>query len=73
MNPRNYSNYTYTQKWLVVQLANKYINKGLRWDDYSDIDVVDLYHAMVKNGATVIEFGALAEQFAECRVMLYGE
>jgi hypothetical protein len=73
MEPREYSNYTYTQKLLVVQLANKYLSEGWRWNDYADIDIGELYHAMVKNGATVIEFGAMAEQFEECHVLLYGE
>ena len=73
MNPREYSNYTYTQKLLVVQLANKYLGNGWRWSDYSNIDVKELYYAMVKNGATVIELGAMAEQFEECHVLLYGE
>lgn len=73
MHPRDYSNYTYTQKLLVVHLANKYLSKGWRWNDYADIDVGELYYAMVKNGATVIEFGAMAEQFKECHVWLYGE
>ena len=73
MFPREHCNYTYTQKLLVVQLSNKYLSKGWRWDEYADIDVKELYHAMVENGATVIEFGALAEQFEECHIMLYGE
>lgn len=73
MNPRDYSNYTYTQKLLIVQLANKYLSKGWRWNDYGEIDLKELYNAMVTKGAAVIEFGAMAEQFEECHVWLYGE
>ena len=73
MEPREYSNYTYTQKLLIVHLANKYTGYSFGWNDYAYIDVKELYNAMVKNGATVIEFGALAEQFKECHVLLYGE
>lgn len=73
MYPREYSNYTYTQKLLVVHLANKYLCPGWRWNDYGEIELETLYFAMVAKGATIIELGAMAEQFEECRVWLYGE
>jgi hypothetical protein len=73
MNLREYSNYTCTQKLLIVQLANKYTGYSFGCNDYAYIDVKELYNAMVKNGATVIELCAMAEQFKECHVALYGE
>lgn len=55
--------FTWTQQFLLGQMANKYLGHG--WGNYKDIDLCGLYHAMCRNGASVIEFGAMAEQFKD--------
>ena len=55
--------FTWTQQLLLGHLATKYLGHG--WGNYEDIDLSDLYQAMVHNGANIIEFGAMAEQFKD--------
>ena len=63
--------FTWTQQFILGQMANKYLGRG--WGNYEDIDRKALYRAMVRNGAAVTEFEAMAEQFLDFRAMYYNK